>query len=218
MGGRRIFANTMKYVLMGTSSNFGNMFSAAGASVFLTFLHLLPSQILLNNLLYDSSQLAIPTDEVDPSRSPAPARRRNRGGELDHLDVPARRLGSHPGQHAVPGHLRRVRRGRLRSLRYLAFYFAAVLGAYFILYPGSRVTTWIFPVFLVKVPAWIWLGLWFLYQLVEGSFGLFNAQANGGGVAFFAHVGGFVFGVLVTRLLVRAGQATPQARYAGRPR
>jgi hypothetical protein len=84
-----------------------------------------------------------------------------------------------------------------------------VLGAYFILYPGSRVTTWIFPVFVVRIPAWIWLGLWFLYQLIEGSFGLFNAKANGGGVAFFAHVGGFVFGVLVTRLLVRAGQATP---------
>jgi membrane associated rhomboid family serine protease len=86
-----------------------------------------------------------------------------------------------------------------------------------VLYPGSRVTTWIFPIFIVKIPAWIWLGLWFLYQLIEGSFGLFNAQANGGGVAFFAHVGGLVFGVLVTRLLVRAGQATPQARYAGSP-
>jgi Mg2+-importing ATPase len=48
--GRRIFANTIKYVLMGTSSNFGNMFSAAGASAFLTFLPMLPSQILLNNL------------------------------------------------------------------------------------------------------------------------------------------------------------------------
>ena len=71
---------------------------------------------------------------------------------------------------------------------------AAVLGAYFVLYPGSRVTTWIFPIFVVRVPAWIWLGLWFLYQLIEGSFGLFNAKANGGGVAFFAHVGGFVFG------------------------
>ena len=94
---------------------------------------------------------------------------------------------------------------------------AAVLGAYFVLYPGSRVTTWIFPVFVVRIPAWIWLGLWFLYQLIEGSFGLFNAKANGGGVAFFAHVGGFVFGVLVTRILVRAGQATPQARYAGSP-
>ena len=94
---------------------------------------------------------------------------------------------------------------------------AAVLGAYFVLYPGSRVTTWIFPIFVVRIPAWIWLGLWFLYQLIEGSFGLFNAQANGGGVAFFAHVGGFVFGALVTRLLVRAGQATPQARDAGSP-
>jgi P-type Mg2+ transporter len=64
--GRRIFANTMKYVLMATSSNFGNMFSAAGASVFLSFLPMLPSQILLNNLLYDVGQLAIPTDRVDP--------------------------------------------------------------------------------------------------------------------------------------------------------
>ncbi|HTR71080.1 MAG TPA: magnesium-translocating P-type ATPase [Mycobacteriales bacterium] len=63
--GRRIFANTIKYVLMGTSSNFGNMFSAAGASLFLSFLPMLPSQILLNNLLYDTSQLAIPTDHVD---------------------------------------------------------------------------------------------------------------------------------------------------------
>jgi Mg2+-importing ATPase len=64
--GRRIFANTMKYVLMATSSNFGNMFSAAGASLFLSFLPMLPSQILLNNLLYDVGQLAIPTDRVDP--------------------------------------------------------------------------------------------------------------------------------------------------------
>jgi P-type Mg2+ transporter len=74
MGGRRIFANTMKYVLMGTSSNFGNMFSAAGASIFLKFLPMLPSQILLNNLLYDTSQLAIPTDEVDPEQVARPAR------------------------------------------------------------------------------------------------------------------------------------------------
>ena len=63
--GRRIFANTTKYVLMGTSSNFGNMFSAAGASLFLSFLPMLPSQILLNNMLYDCSELTIPTDEVD---------------------------------------------------------------------------------------------------------------------------------------------------------
>jgi Mg2+-importing ATPase len=71
--GRRIFANTIKYVLMGTSSNFGNMFSAAAASAILTFLPMLPSQILLNNLLYDSSQLAIPTDRVDPEQLHAPA-------------------------------------------------------------------------------------------------------------------------------------------------
>jgi len=66
MEGRRIFTNTMKYVLMATSSNFGNMFSAAGASIFLKFLPMLPSQILLNNLLYNTGQLVIPTDNVDP--------------------------------------------------------------------------------------------------------------------------------------------------------
>jgi Mg2+-importing ATPase len=71
--GRRIFANTIKYVLMGTSSNFGNMFSAAGASMILSFLPMLPSQILLNNLLYDTSQLAIPTDEVDPEQLRRPS-------------------------------------------------------------------------------------------------------------------------------------------------
>jgi Mg2+-importing ATPase len=71
--GRRIFANTIKYVLMGTSSNFGNMASAAGASLFLSFLPMLPSQILLNNLLYDSSQLAIPTDNVDEEQLRRPS-------------------------------------------------------------------------------------------------------------------------------------------------
>ena len=71
--GRRIFANTIKYVLMGTSSNFGNMFSAAAASAVLPFLPMLPSQILLNNLLYDSSQLAIPTDRVDEEQLHAPS-------------------------------------------------------------------------------------------------------------------------------------------------
>jgi P-type Mg2+ transporter len=72
--GRRIFANTIKYVLMGTSSNFGNMFSAAGASLFLSFLPMLPSQILLNNLLYDTSQLSIPTDNVDEEQLARPSR------------------------------------------------------------------------------------------------------------------------------------------------
>ena len=74
MEGRRIFANTTKYVLMGTSSNFGNMFSAAGASLFLPFLPMLPSQILLNNLLYDVSEMTIPTDNVDAEQLHRPAR------------------------------------------------------------------------------------------------------------------------------------------------
>jgi Mg2+-importing ATPase len=73
MEGRRIFANTIKYVLMGTSSNFGNMFSAATASVALSFLPMLPGQILLNNLLYDTGQLAIPGDRVDKEQLIAPS-------------------------------------------------------------------------------------------------------------------------------------------------
>ncbi len=63
--GRRAVANTEKYILMGSSSNFGNMFSMAGASLLLPFLPMLPIQILLNNLLYDISQSAIPFDNVD---------------------------------------------------------------------------------------------------------------------------------------------------------
>ena len=64
--GRRCFANIMKYIVMGTSSNFGNMFSMAAASLFLPFLPMLPTQILLNNFLYDVSQISIPSDNVDP--------------------------------------------------------------------------------------------------------------------------------------------------------
>jgi len=71
--GRRIFANTIKYVLMGTSSNFGNMFSAAGASLVLSFLPMTPTQILLNNFLYDVSEMTIPTDEVDEEQLRRPA-------------------------------------------------------------------------------------------------------------------------------------------------
>lgn len=72
--GRKTFGNTMKYVMMGTSSNFGNMFSVAAASVFLPFLPMLPTQILLNNLLYDVSELAIPTDKVDQEYVEKPRR------------------------------------------------------------------------------------------------------------------------------------------------
>ncbi len=65
--GRKAFGNVMKYLLMGTSSNFGNMFSMAAASLFLPFLPMLPAQILLNNFLYDLAQVTIPTDNVDPT-------------------------------------------------------------------------------------------------------------------------------------------------------
>ncbi len=63
--GRKTFGNTMKYIRMGTSSNFGNMFSVAGASLFLPFLPMMPTQILLNNLLYDLSETTIPSDDID---------------------------------------------------------------------------------------------------------------------------------------------------------
>src|SRR5262249_37517702 len=66
MEGRKAFGNVMKYLLMGTSSNFGNMFSMAAASALLPFLPMLPTQILLNNFLYDLAQVTIPTDNVDP--------------------------------------------------------------------------------------------------------------------------------------------------------
>ena len=85
---------------------------------------------------------------------------------------------------------------------------AAVLGAYIVLYPNSRILTFVgwFP---VGIPAWIFLGGWFLYQFFEGNFALVNPDKTGGsGVAFFAHVGGFVFGLLVALVLSRAGRIT----------
>ena len=75
---------------------------------------------------------------------------------------------------------------------------AAVLGAYFVLYPRSHVAG-LFGIFPARLSAWFFLGAWFLYQLIEANFGLFSASADGGGVAFFAHVGGFVFGFVVAR-------------------
>ena len=72
--GRRASANVMKYLLMGTSSNFGNMFSMAGASLFLPFLPMLPTQILLNNFLYDTAQITIPSDRVDEPYIRSPRR------------------------------------------------------------------------------------------------------------------------------------------------
>jgi Mg2+-importing ATPase len=70
--GRRTFGNIMKYIQMGTSSNFGNMFSMAGAALFLPFLPMLPTQILLNNILYDLSEVPIPLDEVDRQELASP--------------------------------------------------------------------------------------------------------------------------------------------------
>ena len=72
--GRKAFGNVMKYLLMGTSSNFGNVLSMAGASLFLPFLPMLPTQILLNNLLYDLAQITIPTDNVDETYLQKPQR------------------------------------------------------------------------------------------------------------------------------------------------
>jgi Mg2+-importing ATPase len=72
MEGRKVFANILKYVRMGASSNFGNMFSVLGVSIFVKFLPMLPIQILTNNLLYDFSQVPIPADDVDPEQITKP--------------------------------------------------------------------------------------------------------------------------------------------------
>jgi Mg2+-importing ATPase len=71
--GRNVFANIQKYIRMGASSNFGNVFSVVGASILLPFLPMLPIQLLSNNLLYDFSQVPIPTDQVDPEQVARPA-------------------------------------------------------------------------------------------------------------------------------------------------
>jgi len=93
---------------------------------------------------------------------------------------------------------------------------AATLGAYFVCFPRARVTTLVFLGFfyqLIDVPAVIVLGFWFVLQLIDGILSLGTVQA-GGGVAFFAHIGGFVVGALLARLLLRVspglrGSATP---------
>ncbi len=70
--GRKVFANILKYIRMGASSNFGNMFSVVGASIFLPYVPMIPIQILTNNLLYDFSQVPIPADDVDPEQIARP--------------------------------------------------------------------------------------------------------------------------------------------------
>jgi membrane associated rhomboid family serine protease len=85
---------------------------------------------------------------------------------------------------------------------------AAVLGAYWVLYPDARILTLVF-VFPIRIRASVFLGLWFLYQLVESHFGL--TSAHSGGTAFFAHIGGFVFGVIAAVALVKAERRPARA-------
>src|SRR5438876_9974442 len=70
--GRKVFVNILKYIRMGASSNFGNMFSVIGASAWLPYLPMMPIQVLSNNLLYDFSQVPIPTDNVGPQQTAKP--------------------------------------------------------------------------------------------------------------------------------------------------
>jgi membrane associated rhomboid family serine protease len=91
---------------------------------------------------------------------------------------------------------------------------AAVLGAYLVLYPRARVVTVIFIIFfftILELPALVVLGLWFLQQAVFGYFDLANPSGGGGGVAYFAHVGGFAFGLLAVRVLAKR-PPPPRAR------
>jgi membrane associated rhomboid family serine protease len=89
---------------------------------------------------------------------------------------------------------------------------AAVLGAYIVLYPKARVLTLVIIIFfftVIEIPAWIMLGFWFALQAAYGAAGLTNPTGAGGGVAYFAHIGGFVFGFLLIRLLMKPRSPTP---------
>jgi membrane associated rhomboid family serine protease len=88
---------------------------------------------------------------------------------------------------------------------------SAVLGGYFLLLPRASVLTLVFFFLLREIPAFFFLGLWFLFQLWEGNFALQHPQ-EGGGVAFFAHIGGFVFGLL-TVYAFAGGRRPLQPRY-----
>ena len=94
---------------------------------------------------------------------------------------------------------------------------AAVLGGYILLYPRARVITVIFIIFfftIIELPALLILGFWFLQQVLFGAFDLANPTGEGGGVAYFAHIGGFVFGLLLIRLFAkRQKDYSPPPRY-----
>ncbi|HEX2293219.1 MAG TPA: rhomboid family intramembrane serine protease [Gaiellaceae bacterium] len=89
---------------------------------------------------------------------------------------------------------------------------SAVLGAFLVLYPFAQIKTLVL-IFIVEIPAYIYLGGWFFYQFFEANYALLNPDESGG-VAFAAHVGGFLFGAVAAHLLVKAGriqaQETPQ--------
>jgi hypothetical protein len=84
---------------------------------------------------------------------------------------------------------------------------SGVLGAYLVLYPTASVLTLVFFI-IIELPAFLFLGIWIFFQLWEGSFSLVQPQA-GGGVAFFAHIGGFAFGLLTVRLLTKRRPVAP---------
>lgn len=95
---------------------------------------------------------------------------------------------------------------------------AAVLGAFLALYPQARIKTLVL-VFVVQIPAWLYLGGWFVYQLVEGHYALVSPAEEGNGVAFFAHIGGFVFGWIVARAFLdwERRRIETEARRLARP-
>jgi membrane associated rhomboid family serine protease len=95
---------------------------------------------------------------------------------------------------------------------------AAVMGAFWVLYPDAKITTLVF-VFIVRIPAAVYLGGWFLYQFFESNYSLFAPSKAGNGVAFFAHVGGFIFGVLIARFVYggRRDDVTPSSAATVRP-
>jgi membrane associated rhomboid family serine protease len=91
---------------------------------------------------------------------------------------------------------------------------AAVLGGYILLYPRARVLTLVLIIFfftVIELPAWVMLGVWFAEQAVFGAANLTNPTGGGGGVAYFAHVGGFAFGLLTIRLLAVRRKSVPPA-------
>jgi hypothetical protein len=89
---------------------------------------------------------------------------------------------------------------------------AGVLGAYFVLYPRARVLTWLF-VFVVYIPAWVILGYWFVFQFVSGAVTsvVYEGRSTGGGIAFWAHVGGFIAGLALIKVFPQRRRRYPYA-------